>query len=126
MIRRVRGFPGGSAPNGNVGDAKYLFPIDRLFNANAKGVIRVRGVGVSRTLNGRITLYANGSIIPLDDLRTRMIRHRCLPRHPSGPSLPKDIVIADNALNTRRRWMRFNSRFRPYRGRYEGVTSMAS
>jgi hypothetical protein len=51
-------------------DAKYLYPIDRLFNVNSKGVVHFNGnVGVSGTLNGRITPYANGSIILLDDLR---------------------------------------------------------
>jgi len=101
VIRRVRGFANGSAPNGPFQDAKYLFPIDRLFNANAKGVIRVNGnVGVSGTLNGRITLYAKGSIVLLDDLRYANDPVTGVCRDILGLIADKDIVIADNALNT--------------------------
>jgi len=101
VIRRVRGFYGGAAPNGPMGDAKYLFPIDRLFNTNAKGVIRVRGnVGVSGTLNGRITLYANGSIILLDDLRYANDPVLGVCRDILGLIADKDIVIANNAINS--------------------------
>ncbi|MEO5815481.1 MAG: pilus assembly PilX N-terminal domain-containing protein [Gemmatimonadaceae bacterium] len=101
VFKRKRGYPGAGAPNGAVGDAKYLFPIDRLFNPNAKGVIRVQGnVGVSGTLNGRITLYSNGSIILLDDLRYANDPVTGVCRDILGLIADKDIVIADNAPNT--------------------------
>ncbi len=101
LIRRLRGYGGGAAPNGTVGDAKYLFPIDRLFNVNAKGVMHFDGnVGVSGTLNGRITLYANGSIILLDDIRYANDPVTGVCRDILGMISDKDIVIADNALNT--------------------------
>jgi hypothetical protein len=104
VIRRKRGFPLGAAPNGTVGDAKYLFPIDRLYNPNAKGVIRVNGnVGVSGTLNGRITLYANGSIVLLDDLRYANDPVKGVCRDILGLIADRDIVIADNAPNTPQR-----------------------
>ena len=87
--------------NGLRVDAKYLYPIDRLFNVNAKGVIHFNGnVGVSGTLNGRITLYANGSIILLDDLRYANDPVKGVCRDILGLISDKDIVIADNALNT--------------------------
>lgn len=87
--------------NGLRRDAKYLYPIDRLYNVNAKGVIHFSGnVGLSGLVNGRVTLYANGSIILLDDLKyaTDPVTGVC--RDILGLISDKDIVIADNALNT--------------------------
>jgi hypothetical protein len=82
------------------GDAKYLYPIDRLYNPNAKGVIHFSGnVGVSGTLNGRITMYANGTIVLLDDLRYANDPVKGVCRDILGLIADKDIVIADNALN---------------------------
>ena len=82
-------------------EAKYLWPIDRGFNSSAKGVIHFSGnVGLSGTLNGRITLYANGSIILLDDLRYANDPVKGVCRDILGMIADKDIVIADNSLNT--------------------------
>ncbi len=81
-------------------DAGYLFPIDRGFNSNAKGVIYTTGnVALSGTLNGRITVYAKGSIILVDDTRyandpVKGVCHDIL-----GLITDKDVVVADNALN---------------------------
>lgn len=82
-------------------DAKYLFPIDRGFNTNAKGVVYIdRNVGLSGTLRGQITLYARGSIVLLDDVRyaNDPVKGVCLDM--LGLISDKDIVIADNAINT--------------------------
>ena len=82
------------------GEAKWLWPIDRGFNTNAKGVIHFSGnVGLSGTLNGRITLYANGSIILLDDLRYANDPVKGVCRDILGMIADKDVVIADNSLN---------------------------
>ena len=82
-------------------DAQYLYPIDRLYNANAKGVIHFNGnVGLSGTVNGQITLYANGTIILLDDLRYANDPVKGVCRDILGVIADKDIVIADNSLNT--------------------------
>ena len=87
----------GKRPN----EAKYLWPIDRGFNTNAKGVIHFSGnVGLSGTVNGRITLYANGTIVLLDDLRYANDPVKGVCRDILGMIADKDIVIADNALNT--------------------------
>jgi len=96
----------GSTPSDSIvhhrrWDAKYLFPIDRGFNSNAKGVIYIdRNVGVSGTLRGQITLYAKGSIVLLDDMRyaNDPVKGVCLDI--LGLISDRDIVIADNALNT--------------------------
>jgi hypothetical protein len=82
-------------------DAKYLYPIDRGFNTNAKGVIYTdRNVGLSGTLRGQITLYSKGSIVLLDDVRyaNDPVKGVCLDM--LGLISDRDIVIADNALNT--------------------------
>ena len=82
-------------------DAQYLYPLDRLYNTNAKGVIHFNGnVGLSGTLNGQVTLYANGSIILLDDLRYVNDPVKGVCRDILGLITDKDIVIADNSLNT--------------------------
>ena len=82
-------------------DARYLYPIDRLYNANAKGVIHFSGnVGLSGTLNGRVTLYARGTIVLLDDLRYANDPVKGVCRDIFGMISSKDIVIADNAVNT--------------------------
>ncbi len=81
-------------------DAAYLYPIDRGFNSNAKGVIHTTGnVGISGTVNGRITLYAKGSIVLLDDIRYATDPVRGICRDILGLISDRDIVIADNALN---------------------------
>jgi hypothetical protein len=98
LIRRIRGIAGDA---GKVGDARYLYPIDRLYNASAKGVIHFDGnVALSGTLNGRITLYANGSIVLVDDLRYANDPVKGVCRDILGMISSKDIVIADNMLNT--------------------------
>jgi hypothetical protein len=83
-------------------DAKYLFPIYRGYNTNVKGVITFDGdVGVSGTLQGRVTLYAqHGNIVILDD--TRYAADPTLGRCADilGLLSDKDIMIADNAINT--------------------------
>jgi hypothetical protein len=84
-------------------DAAYLFPIYRGQNPGTKGVIYVNGtVAISGVLRGRITLYATGSVVVIDDFR-----------YATDPSSPNfrcndilgvisghDIVLADNGINT--------------------------
>jgi hypothetical protein len=82
-------------------DAGYLYPIDRGFNTNAKGVIYADGnVGLSGVVNGRITLYAKGSIILLDDVRYANDPVKGVCQDILGVISDKDIVLANNALNT--------------------------
>ena len=81
-------------------DAAYLFPIYRGLNPGTKGVIAVGGtVGISGVLRGKVTVYATGSIVILDD-----------ERYATDPSLgtcadmlgiisANNITVADNALN---------------------------
>ncbi len=83
-------------------DAKYLFPIYRGLNPNAKGVIYFNGtVGVSGVLRGRVTLYAaNGNIVLLDDTRYADDPGLGICADILGLITDKDVVVADNAVNT--------------------------
>jgi hypothetical protein len=87
--------------NARPWDSGYLFPIDRGFNSNAKGVIYTPGqIGLSGTLNGRVTLYAKGTIVLLDDVRYANDPVKSVCRDMLGLISLKDVVIADNAINT--------------------------
>lgn len=80
-------------------DAAYLFPIYRGQNPGTKGVIYANGtVGVSGVLRGRVTIYASGTIVLLDDLRyaTDPSLGRCADI--LGLLAGTNITVADNAL----------------------------
>jgi hypothetical protein len=84
-------------------DAAYLFPLYRGQNSGTKGVIYVNGtVGISGVLRGRVTVYATGSIVLLDDFRyatdPASVNFRCTDI--LGIISAHDIAVADNALNT--------------------------
>jgi len=85
-------------------DNGYLFPLDRFYNPNIKGVIyEPANVGVSGVVNGHITLYAKGTIVLLDDLRYAndpSANLPCMQHDIVGLLSDKDIVIANNAFNT--------------------------
>jgi hypothetical protein len=86
-------------------DAAYLFPIYRGLNPGTKGVISVTGtVGISGVLRGRITLYATGNVVILDDQRYATDPSVSAP--PGAIPCPdmlgiisaNNITVADNAL----------------------------
>lgn len=75
------GYGAGAAPvaiaNGRLPDgtvvgavqARYLWPVNRPFNANFKGVVYVNGsVGVSGQVRGQITVATTGNIMLDDDI----------------------------------------------------------
>jgi len=81
-------------------DGRYLTPLGRTYNANAKGVIYLSGnVGISGVLNGQVTVYAKGNIVLLDDMRyandpVKSVCHDIL-----GLLTDYDVVVANNAIN---------------------------
>ncbi|MGH7719126.1 MAG: PilX N-terminal domain-containing pilus assembly protein [Gemmatimonadaceae bacterium] len=82
-------------------EAPYLFPLFRGLNPGVKGVITVNGTAaVSGVLRGRVTLYATGTVVFVDDLRyaTDPASGRC--RDILGIIAARDAVVADNAINT--------------------------
>lgn len=59
--------PTGGTVGANM--ARYLWPINRPFNPNFKGVIFVTGsVGVSGVVRGQVTVVATGNIMMADDI----------------------------------------------------------
>lgn len=85
-------------------DWPYLYPIHRTMNKNAKGVIYVPGsVGVSGTLRGRITLYATGTIVVVDDIRYASDPASGACNDILGLLAGNDVVVADNAILTPQR-----------------------
>jgi hypothetical protein len=82
-------------------DASYLFPLYRGLNSGVKGVVYVNGTAaVSGVLRARMTLYATGDVVFVDDLRyaTDPASKRC--RDMLGIIAGHDAVVADNGINT--------------------------
>jgi hypothetical protein len=87
-------------------DAAYMFPIYRGLNPGTKGVIYVNGtVGISGVLRGKVTVYATGDVIVLDDQRYATDPSVSNPNQlTSCPDMlgiiaGLNITVADNALN---------------------------
>jgi hypothetical protein len=85
-------------------DKNYLFPLSRTYNANYKGVIHVTGsVAISGRIRGRVTIAATEDIFIADDL-TYMVQPGgsadCLDVDMAGLFAGRDVVIADNVINT--------------------------
>ncbi len=80
-------------------DWPYLFPISKTLNPNFKGVIAVHGtVGVSGTVQGHITMYSDGSVAILDNLRlSNPADTSC--QHLMGIVAGNYILPADNGVN---------------------------
>jgi hypothetical protein len=87
----------------SVAEVNSLFALHRAGNADFKGVVHVNGTaGVSGTLRGRVTLYATGSIIVMDDMRyatdPAAAGARC--NDILGLLSANNIVLSDNAIFT--------------------------
>jgi hypothetical protein len=81
-------------------DAAYLFPIYRGLNPGTKGVIAVTGtVGISGVLRGKVTVYATGTVVILDDQRYATDPSLGTCADMLGIIAANNITIADNALN---------------------------
>lgn len=82
------------------GDADYLWPINRTFNPNFKGVIFVDGkVGISGKVRGRITIAATDDIIILDDLTYATDPGLGSCEDIVGIFSGDDVRVAENPLN---------------------------
>lgn len=82
-------------------DAAYLIPLYRGYNSGTQGVVYVDGTtGVSGVLRGRVTLYATGTVVVLDDLRYADDPASGVCADMLGLIAGNNVVVADNALNT--------------------------
>ena len=87
--------------------AQYLWPLSTRYNRHFRGVISIKGrVAVSGVVRGRVTLFASGNIIIVDDLS-----HANPPDSvpcPAGDALglasSGSIYMADNVLNVPEPW----------------------
>ncbi len=85
-------------------DAHYLFPLSRAQNPSFKGVIYVDGnVLISGVLRGRVTLAATNEVIIGDDITyaTDPSAGTCVDI--LGMFSGKDVVVADNTINSPQR-----------------------
>ncbi|HEX7242446.1 MAG TPA: hypothetical protein VF263_19310 [Longimicrobiaceae bacterium] len=81
-------------------DRDFLFPLNRDYNVNFKGVIHVTGrVAISGTVRGRVTLATTGSIFIVDDLRYQTDPAVGTCEDILGLFGGGDIVVADNTVN---------------------------
>src|SRR5579883_82394 len=80
-------------------DWAYLFPIDKTYNSTFRGVVAVHGsVGVSGNVQGHITMYSDGSIGVVDNLRlTNDADTAC--QHLMGMVAGRYILPMDNGIN---------------------------
>lgn len=98
-------FPGGVSPTVTAaraaeGDGAFLWPINRLFNPNFKGVIFVDGkVGLSGKIRGRVTIAATDDIVILDDLTYATDPGLGTCEDIAGIFAGDDIRVAENPLN---------------------------
>jgi hypothetical protein len=80
-------------------DAAYLFPLYRGLNPGTMGVINVAGtVGISGVLRGKLTVYATGSVVVLDDLRYATDPSLGTCADMLGIISANNITVADNSL----------------------------
>jgi len=88
-------------------EAKYLWPLARVFNPNSKGVIYVNGkVVLSGVVHGKVTVAASDNIIVGDDLKYAIAPGavQCLTSDMLGLLSAGSVWMADNALNTPQNW----------------------
>lgn len=97
-------------------DAMYLFPINHAGNANFKGVIFVEGkVAISGVVHGHVTLASTDNIVIADDITYAYAPGVGGCQDLLGLFTAKQVVIADNILNTPQvpntRWSQTNRLF---------------
>jgi hypothetical protein len=82
-------------------DANYIFPLNRQWNTNFKGVIFVAGkVIVDGIIHGRMTIAASGSIIFGDDITYFEGQTRdCTTGDIAGYFSGQSVMVSNNTLN---------------------------
>jgi len=81
--------------------AAYLWPINRPFNPNYKGVIYVAGnVAVSGTVRGHHTVAATGNIVVVDNLQYSIDPSLGTCHDILGLFSGNDVVMSDNTQNS--------------------------
>jgi hypothetical protein len=86
-------------------DWAALFPIDTLGNPSFQGVVAVHGsTGISGNVDGHISVYSDGNIGIIDDLRLVTGTTDTTCNHGMGIVAGNDILALDNAINVPQHW----------------------
>ncbi len=89
----------------NHADWATLFPVDTTLNPAFKGVVAVHGsTGVSGNVDGHITLYVDGQLGIIDNLRLTTDETDSLCLHGMGIVSSQSILATDNAINVPQHW----------------------
>ncbi len=86
-------------------DWPVLFPIDTTYNAAFQGVIAVHGAtAISGNVDGHVTVYSDGTVGMIDNLRLVTDESDTLCKHGIGIVSGNDITALDNAINVPQHW----------------------
>jgi Tfp pilus assembly protein PilX len=90
-------------------DWPALFPLDSVYNPAFQGVIAVHGTtAVSGNVDGHVTVYTDGSMGMIDNLRLVTDESDTLCKHGMGIVAGNDITALDNAINVPQHWARLD------------------
>jgi hypothetical protein len=86
-------------------DWAALYPIDQTLNPAFQGVVAVHGsTGISGNVDGHITVYSDGNIGIVDNLRLVTGTTDTLCNHGLGIVSGNDITAVDNGINVPQHW----------------------
>jgi len=89
----------------NHTDWAALYPVDTALNSAFKGVIAVHGsTGVSGNVNAHVTLYIDGQVGMIDNLRLTTDQGDSTCQHGIGIVSSQSILATDNAVNVPQHW----------------------
>jgi hypothetical protein len=86
-------------------DYPALFPLDSVYNPAFQGVVAVHGTtSISGNVDAHVTVYTDGSMGIIDDLRLVTDESDTLCKHGMGIVAGNDISGLDNAINVPQHW----------------------
>jgi hypothetical protein len=86
-------------------DWPALFPLDSVYNPAFQGVVAVSGTtAISGNVDAHVTIYTDGSMGLVDNLRLVTDESDTLCKHGMGIVAGNDISALDNAINVPQHW----------------------
>jgi len=86
-------------------DWPALFPLDSVYNPAFQGVVAVAGTtAISGNVDAHVTVYTDGSMGMIDNLRLVTDESDTLCKHGIGIVAGNDITAMDNAINVPQHW----------------------
>lgn len=86
-------------------DWPALFPLDSTYNPAFQGVVAVHGTtAISGNVDAHVTVYTDGSMGLIDNLRLVTDESDTLCKHGIGIVAGNDITAMDNAINVPQHW----------------------